>query len=402
LEINHAHQFLIKKLVLNDSQNVRDIEQYLGVNSKHANDLHGTQTFLSATLITETTGNSFSFTTKIEEIYEDNFNHLFERGAHYSAAKYIFEIMTASLEPISITDIEKILRHIKVKMHVNDALARMKSIVSTNDDTLSYIHQSFYDWITSNRSGVYQVNQQHGHNLIADLMFSRSPRPLIDLAIHVALAENTTLRKRFKKIDFRNAEYETYHLHSLVKKHHSPEALSLLQTLFLDVHVLDSHYETVAFIAAALGHVDQLKFLQTKGDVLSFKKVANASTLEVNEHILYSLKYYECKTCYKLLPGFNLLHVAVFNGRFEMVKYLLENLNQAAIDSKSGTGLKPIELSCLLCYLDIYKLLKQYHANDSRCEFWSTYGNCINMLKYFREEHITFDCISKKSRIRRC
>jgi len=154
----------------------------------------------------------------LKKYTKDNFNHLFERGVQYSSAKYIFEIMTASLEPISIIDIENILRHIEVKMHVNDALARMKSIESTNDDKLSCIHQSFYDWITSNRSRVYQVNQQHGHYLIADLMFSRSPRPLIHLAIHVALAENTTLRKRFKKIDFRNAEYETYHLHSLVKK----------------------------------------------------------------------------------------------------------------------------------------------------------------------------------------
>jgi len=57
---------------------------------------------------------------------------------------------------------------------------------------------------------------------------------------------------------------------------------------------------------------------------------------------------------------------------------------------------KPIELSYLHCNLDIYKLLKQYYADDSRCEFWSTYGNCINMLKYFKEEHITLDCISKK------
>jgi len=49
---------------------VRDIERYLKEKGEHANDLHGTPTFSLATLITESTGNSFRFTTKIEEIYE--------------------------------------------------------------------------------------------------------------------------------------------------------------------------------------------------------------------------------------------------------------------------------------------------------------------------------------------
>ena len=394
LEINHEHQFLIRKMVLNDSQNVRDIEQYLGVNSKHANDLHGTPTFLLATLITESSRHSFSFTTKIEEIYEDNFNHLFERGAHYTAAKSIFEIMIASLEPICINDIEYILGHMEVRMHVNDAIARIKSVVCRNDDKLSFIHQSFYDWLISNRSRVYQVNIQHGHYILAVHMLNQTPLPLVDLAIHVALSENKTLPDHFKKIDVMNAEHEQFPLHSLVRKHHSPEALSLLQTLFPDVYLLDDHHETVAFIAAALGHVDQLKFLQTKGEVLYFQKETSSKTMNgemMSEHVIIN-----CKTCHSLLPGFNLLHVAVYNRRYQMVKYLLEHINKTVVVSKTGTGLMPIEIACSLCDVDIFKDLKPYYAYFGVCEYFAAFGNCLNMFNYFREEHFKFGCISEQ------
>ena len=230
-------------------------------------------------------------------------------------------------------------------------------------------------------------------------MFSQTPRPLVDLAIHVALSENTTLHKQFKSIIVRYAENVRFPLHSLVRKHHSPEALRLLHTIYPDVHILDDHNETVAFIAAARGHVDQLRFLQTKGDVLYFQKDTSSKTMDgeiLFEHIIIS-----CKTCHILLPGFNLLHVAVYNKKLQMVKYLLQHVNKIVLMSKTGTGLLPIELACALCDVDMFQYLKQYDGYVGGCEYYAAFGNCLNLFKYFREENVTFGCISEE-RLSKC
>ena len=395
LEVNHEHLVLRRKLVLNDLQNVRDIEQYFKFNSKHANDFPKQPTFLLATMITESTKTSSNISIMIEEIYEYNFNHLFERGAQYATAKCIFELMIASLEPLSIDDIDNILQHTKVKMVVNDDVTRLKSVVSTNDDKLSFIHQSFFAWLCSNRSRVYKVNITHGHFLLAVHMFSQTPPPLVDLAIHVALSEDLTLQERFRQMDVRNVKYERYLLHSLARKHHSPEALSLLLTHFQNVHLLDETYETVAFIAAAQGHVDQLRFLQTKGEVLFFQKEISTKTMELENEYRYEV--FKCKTCHILLPGFNLLHVAIHYGRFAIVKYLLENVNQTVLKARTGTGLTALELACTRCDLDDYKIIKQYYADMGGCAYFAAYENCLNMFQYFQQENLIFDCITEQN-----
>jgi len=395
LEKNHEHQFLRRKLVLNDSQNAHDIEQYLKLSIKNADEYPKPPTFLLATMITESTKKSFNESIKIEEIYEYNFNHLFERGAQYATAKCILELIIASTDPISINDIENILQRIKNKMAVNDAVARLKSVVSTNDNKLCFIHQSFFDWLSCNRSRVYQVNKTHGHLLLAVHLFSQAPPPLVNLSIHVALSEDLKLQERFRQMDVRNVKNERYPLHSLARKHHSPEALSLLLTHFPNVHILDENYETVAFIAAAQGHVDQLGFLHTKGEVLSFRKEISTKTMELENKCNY--EWFHCKTGHILLPGYNLLHVAIHNGRFEIVKYLLENVNQTVLKARTGTGLTALELACTRCDLDDYKIIKQYYADIGGCAYFAATKNCLNMFQYFQQENLIFDCITEQN-----
>ena len=398
-ELHHEHLILRRKLLSCDPRNMADIQKYLiTFKSKHIVNISAFPTFLLATMLTENTSIN---SVKIEEIYEHNFHHLFDQGSDYAVAKNIFELMSASLEPISIMTVGNILQHSEGKTGVNDAIVRLKSVVSSNDVQLIFFHQTLHTWLTSNRSRTYQIDIQHGHLLLARHMLGQKTQSIVDLAIHVALSGNITLEKQFIDMDVKNIEHDEFPLHSLVRKHPSPEALRLLYSHFPELHTLDGLYETVAFIAAAQGHVDQLKFLQTNGDVLSFKKEISKRTMGVRDYPGIG----EIPTALNhtiTLPGYTLVHVAVSNSRFETMKYLLDKLNPSVLQSKSGIGLIPIDLSCLKCDMDIFKKLKNFYLDVDMCAYFAAISNCLNILKLFYHENILFECVSEEKSYNAC
>ncbi|XP_060584690.1 uncharacterized protein LOC132740741 [Ruditapes philippinarum] len=210
----------------------------------------------------------------LEDMYELNFDRQFQGGNTYSNARLILEIICTSLTPQNRNDIYDILINSEAtKISYKDFEREFEqlSYFIKAEDGVILRHEAMYCWLVYSAPGRYKVTLTKGHELISKHLLraveNNGTGDIIALVIHLSNSKIVALRKTFhsfnmkKVMSFKEEEV----VHNLISKTESEEALDLLLFHHSNVDIIDKNGISPAFLAAAKGHLKQLKLLLRKG-----------------------------------------------------------------------------------------------------------------------------------------
>lgn len=407
----------INYLLSDDSRNVDDVKLYIQksfpMSSNHqkidnlVDKSEGSFVYIIQAIkwIVDTGGidTDIEFPRDLGDIYEINFDRQFEEGNTFEVPKKILEIVCSTLNPVTKNDIFTILKSNNVSSEFSEFNEHFNSLAFflRPERVVRVSHQALYYWLINENSGNYHVSLHTGHALISKFLFNSlkgdNTNDLVDLSIHVANSNDTTLSNMFMSstlFDSVGAKREPL-LHKLIWKTSCVKALELLFFHCSDANAVNEGNVTPAFVASAKGHIDQLKFLHRKGADLQFTVKGNIlihpydvfTKLEMMKRHYYS--------------GYSLLHIAAQHGHIPIVRYIL-GYNNTLVHAKNALGLHAGHVACENGHLHMVEELYKLDSKLSkyRCLFYAAKNNHKNILKWVMQHGVEYKCISDKQSVK--
>ncbi|XP_052787888.1 uncharacterized protein LOC128222803 [Mya arenaria] len=390
-----------KLLLAQDSRNVEDINKYIIDNMPVSVD---------ADILLKQSGGNFQYVISVleleenilninqslprsmDDIYNHNFDRLFPNQESFDMAKTTFEIVAASYFRKPSDQLNDLLSWNKNQLYGKATLQFdvLSHFIANQSEGLTFYHQSLFVWLTSNTNQKYRISVPNGHGMISNYYLNKSlistVSDLVKLSIHVAESRNETLQTRFMSL--RLGEFKQNPIHEFIRRYSSVAGLKLLFHHFPRLNDMDKYGETMAFIAAKQGHTMQLKYLETHGNIFTFRKHSN--------DVLYKNYLPTRLGQNETLSGFNLLHVATMYHRIDAVRYLLTKLDTPTIQQKTAMGHTADEIACEKGFLDILSVLKPSADKFVNCMYYAAAENHIELIKILSEEMKSsqIECVS--------
>ncbi|XP_053391101.1 uncharacterized protein LOC128553926 [Mercenaria mercenaria] len=416
-ELNKFRNMKQVHLFRNNANNLNDINSYIETYYTEKKWDVDTETLKNLTLQSE--GNflyithllQFLTNTKcngilprtLADIYEINFDRQYSGNVSFHVSRAILEVICASLNPLSKNNIMDILtsNNITDKNNFEDHFGRLIFFLRL-DKKVTIIHQAMHKWLVSEQNAIYRIFPESGHAIIAKHLFEKPSseiheRDIVDLAIHVSITNDAALTDMFISLRFTEADHNktAFSLHNLVWKSSSVKALELLLHLQPDVDKLNSGGVTAAFVAAAKGHIEQLKLLHIKGADISFTVELNFIIKPV--HILEKIEMIK-DTFYN---GYNLIHIAAQHGHQPVVKYISE-VNNTLTNFQNSIGMRPSDIACENGDIDSLKTLAAYNKSflDEICMHYAAKENRLDIVTLLIESGLELFCINNHQSVR--
>ncbi|XP_060593007.1 uncharacterized protein LOC132747603 [Ruditapes philippinarum] len=384
-----------------DQRNIEDMKFYLSVHG--GNKTEGKNEPFTFLLLTSTVqSNTYSKQFQSLNIYyEHQFKRYFTSG--YKHAKAILEIICSALQPI---DEDKLWYILSNTTEINqedydNAIGLLIDFVKFIDNKAYMLHISLREWLLDTDNIEFKINRNNGHYfnalyLIKVLQYKQEKIDIAELVLHAVHAnkymDTNVLDTVSSLISRRVIDLNIYKddnpLHIIAKYTDSAAAMQYLLKYYPEADILDRQNVTPSFIAASMGNVDALKTLINAGANLAFRTKSFQDIINLDIAVQISLE--------KLHWDYGLLDIAVQNGHFKIVEFILKgkHSSQYPLDRRNGMNLLPVHLGCKLGHVKIVKYISNLYPwmLDNTCLYFAAERAHADLVDFIIKSNIKDDC----------
>ena len=339
-------------------------------------------------------------------IYESYLKRAYGSREKFKPALAILEVMVAAFEPMQVDRLFQVLKMQEKIDYEYDFVYALKGlshfIQYGEDDTITFFHLSFMEWLTSteNLGNPYYVSRKHGHRRLVEYYFSvvkntrNSSMDIYRLAHHVTFGGDNNFLEEFGNI---NASYINASIDSdnrtllhLAAANTNIKILQLLVPAFKSVDCEDIYGFTPGFVAAKSGLIENVQFLFGKGANIEHRTKPPPSLRSLlNGSAFLDDPIERAKTAFW---NSSMMHAAASGGHIDVVRALLKK--NASFHGVNGYNLTAIQLAAQNGHSDVVQLLYYSGANvDDLSLQHAAHGGHINVVKFLSKIGMLDTCM---------
>ena len=325
-----------------------------------------------------------SFATSLKSIpptiggvYFTYFERAYGSRDNFRIGRKILEVLVASFVPLSEEELFKVLylQDPQLDYTYSDFINKLNGLSHFlrygKGNTISLFHLSLLEWLTdeNNIDSPYFVDKRKGHRTLATYLLknaynssNHNQTPVLHLAQHIAFSGHLSFfYAEFQKLPATlittpvdDSQRTLLHLGAAVK---NVDAIRLFLPFFSKTADLEDNYGvTPAFVAAAEGALENLKFLLENGANISHRtNPPPKPPYEFHQDPIIASK--------TAFWSSTLLHAASQNGQLEVVKFLLQR--HVSLTERNGVYLSALQLAAQNDHLEVVTLL---HKNGAQAD----------------------------------
>ena len=331
-----------------------------------------------------------SIPPSIDGIYYSYFERAFGSEDNFKSARKILEVLVASFVPLSQEKIFKVLylqdpkRDYTYSDFINKLNGLSHFLRYGEGNSVSLFHLSLLEWLIdeNNLGSPFFIDKQKGHLALATYYLKNvnssstwigySQTFFLHLAQHIAFSgQLSSFYDEFQKIPTTlittpvdDGQRTLLHLAAAVK---NVDTIRLLLPSFSKPKDLKDNYGvTPAFVAAAQGALDNLKFLLEDGANISHRtNPPPRPPYEFHQDPIIASK--------TAFWSSTLLHAASQNGHFDVVKFLLQQ--NVSLTERDGVNFSALQLAAQNGHLEVVALL---YKNGAQADQVALYHAAVN------------------------
>ena len=320
-------------------------------------------------------------------IYFTYFERAYGSRDNFRIGRKILEVLVASFVPLSEQELFKVLylQDPQLDYTYSDFINKLNGLSHFlrygKGKTISLFHLSLLEWLTdeNNIDSPYFVDKKKGHLTLATYLLknayngsNHNQSPVLHLAQHIAFSGHLRFfYDEFQKLPATlittpvdDSQRTSLHLGAAVK---NVDVIRLLLPFFSKTTDLEDNYGvTPAFVAAAEGALDNLRFLLENGaNIYHRTNPPPKPPYEFHQDPIIASK--------TAFWSSTLLHAASQNGHLEVVKFLLQR--NVSLTGRNGVNLSAVQLAAQNGHLEVVTLL---HKNGAETDQVALYHAAAN------------------------
>ncbi len=340
-------------------------------------------------------------------IYDRYLRRVYGSREKFKPALAVLEVMVAAFEPMKVDRLFEVLRVQEKIDYEYDFVYALKGLSHFirygEDNTITFFHLSFTEWLTSkeNLGNPYYVSRSHGHRRLAEFYLSavkktqNSSMDIYRLAQHVSLEESDDNHlKEFENIDasYINASIDRNNrtLLHLAAANSNKKILQILIPAFESIDCEDNYGYTPGFVAAMNGLTENVKFVLSKGANIEHRtKPPPSPSVLLDDVVVLVDPIEQAKTAFW---NSSMLHAAASGGHIDVVQALLKR--GASFRDVNGVNRTAIQLAAQNGHLKVVQFLHRCGAHVDHVSLQhAAAGGHTNVVKFLLKTGVVDTCM---------